>query len=926
MLDLPSPAAAGEGKGEGTSSDVTAEERSDGRAHPHASPLLPAREGITALVSLFLLLPLSVFALAPLVRGPMFASADGLLHLYRLVEFDQALRSGILYPRWAPDLLAGYGYPIFIFYAPGLYYLAEGFHLFGLGFVDALKAATGAGMLASLIGMYVFGRELWGRWGGLLAAAAYLYAPYRMVNTYLDGELAQTLAWAWLPWLAWASWRYLRTGGLRYGALASICYAGLIGTHSVTSWLTTMFIGLALLALLLARGARLLDELRLGGFLAVGVGLAARYWLPALFEQSYVQLDRVRIASYDFHTNLVPLSGTLSLSWAHQYSDYVGVNGPAQLGLVQTLSAAVGLLTAVWFVLQKRRPGNLTAALLLSGLAIVAFVLMLKPAAAFWEHVPFGRFLQFPDRLLAIMAFCLAALAGGLGPLLRRFRGGAPIGALLLVSALVWGATARLDPGYVILPNSLGPLAVTEYEQVSGAFGTTAKGEFTPKWLGPPTLTSPLIETELTGRLPSIMRGSGVETALTNWQPEALDARISLNQSGPVELPVAYYPGWSATLNGTPAPVEPGPHGLVSMEAPAGSSTVALRFGTTSDRWLADALGLLSALALITLLAWRAVGRQSSLKHMRRPQWKKGLAAVAGSACLLAGLALTPGKLQLTGWPAARPGLVSYSGWLQFMGGDVSLSGNHLYVASVLRTGAAQSARPVTVTMRLLTRETIWASQSKVMPVEGWTTAVPRRLEFDLPVPAGTPAGVYTLGVEVGFDGAVVEPEWTKLSYEAPRVGPVTLGAVAIREPVSGSAEGSKPSSSDFGPLLLLAWQPPRAAEQGQFVPVGLWWQVGDTPPSGDWSVSLHIVDPQGRIAAGHDDQPRLGYNPTSSWRPNHLEHDVQMVMLPSQMPPGEYTVLAGWYDVATKASVGPQNVPVGRLTVAPSSNPVQNS
>ena len=74
--------------------------------------------------------------------------------------------------------------------------------------VEGLKAAVAAGMLASLLGMYVFGRELWGRWGGLLAAVAYLYAPYRLFNTFLDGELAQTLAWVWLPWLAWACWSF----------------------------------------------------------------------------------------------------------------------------------------------------------------------------------------------------------------------------------------------------------------------------------------------------------------------------------------------------------------------------------------------------------------------------------------------------------------------------------------------------------------------------------------------------------------------------------------------------------------------------------------------------------------------------------------------------------------------------------------------
>ena len=68
----------------------------------------------------------------------------------------------------------------------------------GLSFVDALKATVAAGMLASLAGMYVFGRELWGRWGGAITAAAFVYAPYRMVSLYLDGEVVQTLAWAWL--------------------------------------------------------------------------------------------------------------------------------------------------------------------------------------------------------------------------------------------------------------------------------------------------------------------------------------------------------------------------------------------------------------------------------------------------------------------------------------------------------------------------------------------------------------------------------------------------------------------------------------------------------------------------------------------------------------------------------------------------------
>ncbi|MDE3075249.1 MAG: hypothetical protein KGJ86_07445 [Chloroflexota bacterium] len=164
--------------------------------------------GAEALVVLALVAA-SGLAAAPLVRGPIFASADGLFHVYRLVEFDRVFRSGVVYPRWAPDLMAGYGYPIFTFQAPLQYYLAELAHLAGLGFVDGIKLVVALGMVASVLGMYLLGRELWGPAGGFLSAIAYLYVPYRLVNTYLDGELSQTLAWAWLPWLLWACWRFL---------------------------------------------------------------------------------------------------------------------------------------------------------------------------------------------------------------------------------------------------------------------------------------------------------------------------------------------------------------------------------------------------------------------------------------------------------------------------------------------------------------------------------------------------------------------------------------------------------------------------------------------------------------------------------------------------------------------------------------------
>ena len=55
---------------------------------------------------------LCALAVQPFLSARFPSSADGKLHLYRLIELDHALRHGILFPRWAPDLVYGYGFPL----------------------------------------------------------------------------------------------------------------------------------------------------------------------------------------------------------------------------------------------------------------------------------------------------------------------------------------------------------------------------------------------------------------------------------------------------------------------------------------------------------------------------------------------------------------------------------------------------------------------------------------------------------------------------------------------------------------------------------------------------------------------------------------------------------------------------------------------
>src|SRR5439155_12636409 len=143
----------------------------------------------------------------------------------------------------------------------------------------------------------------------------------------------------------------------------------------------------------------------------------------------------------------------------------------------------------------------------------------------------------------------------------------------------------------------------------------------------------------------------------------------------------------------------------------------------------------------------------------------------------------------------------------------------------------------------------------------------------------GTPAGSYLLEVQVERpDGSSIDHRPARLTYGLPLVGNVTLAPISLLAAADGAVSAQAPLSQDFGPLRLAAWQPPDRAEQGGFLPFGLWW-TASTEPSKDWLVSIRLVDCQGQVWASHVEHPRAGYNPTAVWSVGELQRDVQMVM-----------------------------------------------
>jgi hypothetical protein len=107
------------------------------------------------------------------------------------------------------------------------------------------------------------------------------------------------------------------------------------------------------------------------------------------------------------------------------------------------------------------------------------------------------------------------------------------------------------------------------------------------------------------------------------------------------------------------------------------------------------------------------------------------------------------------------------------------------------------------------------------------------------------------------------------------------------------------------------------AVKPGATLCVELNWNALKAPAS-DYTVYVHVIDPQGNLIAQNDMQPRNGFAPTSQWAVGTLLADRHGVILPASLPAGEYTIRVGLYrsDDQSPASTGPINLT--KLTVAP--------
>ncbi len=364
-------------------------------------------------LALLLVIGAAVAAARWLWQAGLPNQIDLLMSVYRITELQDAWQQGIFFPRWGLNLNFGYGALLFNFYPPLVSYVGLALRELGFGLLTTTKLILTLQLVAGGVGVYVYAcRLLGGVLPAAVAGALYALSPYFLTVLYERGAMAEGMALALLPWLFWAAHSLLASGRRRDLLLTAALVAAMMMAHNITALFVVPGVALyvALLALIERRLRALLP---VAGAFALGLGLAAYYWLPAITEIGATRADEYMLSGGIALRNfVVPLGQIVQRTPVHLYagdSRFAFALWPFVVGLLGTLALLV------------RRPGRAPLALLAAAWAVI-LLLQANFSLPLWEGAPLIRFIQFPWRLYGPASLCVALLGGSLFTL-RPLRG-----------------------------------------------------------------------------------------------------------------------------------------------------------------------------------------------------------------------------------------------------------------------------------------------------------------------------------------------------------------------------------------------------------------------------------------------------------------------------------------------------------------------
>ncbi len=795
---------------------------------------------------------LALPALWPFLHEGLPRSNDHLTHVYRAVQLAELLRAGQLLPRWAPDLVFGYGYPIFNYF-PYLSHSAVALAILaGVSALTAYKLICALALVGSAWNAYALGRELFDESSaGLVTGVAYLYSPYLLYDAHIRGSAPESLALALLP-LALLHLRRAAHGQLRSMVWAGLALgACLFAHHGVTLQAMPFVMAYGVFCAwqfskqAAASRTKIASLVLVPSAFVLAFFLTAFFWLPALLEAPFVQTERGTLNGGMLYTNNFLSLGEL-IAWPRLPVDPDLLNPP----VVRPLPLAALLIAGL--ALSRATSHSLRPTLLFFTFAAALAVLLLHPISRpLWDNLPLLRLTLFPWRLLGPIALFVAVLAGALfsRPPTAVSRPPSAVMVSIVIGVLVIAGLPFASPPFEPVPPYPTVADMAAFEIPPDFIGTTTVGEYLPR------AVQQLPADASARRDPSRRPRYAAPGATVTHRPLS-PTRDSFTIAAETAITFTYnqfyFPGWQATLDSQPIALRiTRPEGLMALDLPAGTHTLTFEL---ADTWPRSTGNLLSALGVSVAVIVLVTGGRRHAENSERQREEKQtptfyflLSTVALTFALARPLIYDAGLTPLLRHgltPEGLRGVVvplnhNFADELTLLGWDASpaplptlkIGADDTFTVSLYWRANRPLGVPYGFDVRLVdARGFIWSERETPRPRDwrftpGTDHWPPDQYVLDpyrvTPL-AGTPPGEYLLQVEV-FS-----------RYDFRSLGKLQFGTVTITSPSHRACEGATGSAAPG--LQFVAFSQAQAAPGDDLLVTSCW---RGTPPLSTFNLKL---------------------------------------------------------------------------------------
>ncbi|MBS1238505.1 MAG: hypothetical protein H6R39_165 [Deltaproteobacteria bacterium] len=501
-------------------------------------------------------------------------------------QFKEALKEGIVIPKWMPLDMWGYGSPTFIIYPPLSFYMTALFTLFTGSITTAMNICISVAVFFSGVGVFYLVREFYDNKTALLSSLFYILLPYNILQFYLMGSFSSKISFMWFAPTLLFTYLYGKNGRRRNLVYASLCYGALICTHIINAYMFS-FVLLAFLFYMSAYGKKTKDIARIVTVIPIGIMLSAAYVLPLIFEKRLINLQGFFTKGsglyYAAHFILPDRTGEVpaGLFWPVYYKMFIMI-------VLFFVTAILMFYVPSLKKMQNRDDGErkkLTT--LFFFVATVSVFLLFGPSAFIWETVPFFKYIHFPVRWLNITAFAVTMLFASFSFLLMH--NGKSSRYFHIATAVLFFAFIYLDCHYIYRASIFN-----ERELVPLRVENSSIDHQLP-WVDVKILDKKSgFEKKL-----NILEGKG-RTQAVEWKSAERIIDAEAFQAMVLRIRTFNFPGWKAYLDGREIGIKSEDKtGMILVDVPEGTHRIKLVFEDTAVRFYGKVVSLLSVLSLL---------------------------------------------------------------------------------------------------------------------------------------------------------------------------------------------------------------------------------------------------------------------------------------------------------------------------------------